>query len=317
MAEINDLNVTDASNTARFPEKGAPSSLNDSARALEGILARGLKDTIDSALASGGSSSDYTVSANRTIGSYYDGLTIVAELNHTNDDTAVTLNVDSVGAGTVLQTDGTAPPVGTLVSGGKYIFVYDGTNFLVIRTPVVDEDDMASDLVTAVPTQQSVKAYVDGRIVVGTEQATTSGTDIDFSASAGAKRITINFVGNSLSGTGNILIQLGDAGGVEATGYLGSGSSFANATQTVTNATSAFLILMGDAAAVLHGSVTLSLEDSTNFTWVASGSLSRSDTTVAMFTSGSKSLSAELTTVRITPTAGVWDAGAINVQIEY
>lgn len=32
---------------------------------------------------------------------------------------------------------------------------------------VIDEDDMASDLDTKVPTQQSVKAYVDAQIVAG------------------------------------------------------------------------------------------------------------------------------------------------------
>jgi hypothetical protein len=44
MAELNDLSVTDASNTARFPEGQSPASLNNAARALEGIIARANKD---------------------------------------------------------------------------------------------------------------------------------------------------------------------------------------------------------------------------------------------------------------------------------
>ena len=46
-AEINDLSTTDGSNTGRFPENMNPSAVNDGARALEGMLARGLKDVID------------------------------------------------------------------------------------------------------------------------------------------------------------------------------------------------------------------------------------------------------------------------------
>lgn len=40
MAEMKSLNVTDASNTARFPENQQPSTVNNGARALEGLLAR-------------------------------------------------------------------------------------------------------------------------------------------------------------------------------------------------------------------------------------------------------------------------------------
>ena len=47
MAEITDLNITDASNTARFPENQTPGSVNDGARALEGMIARGFKDALE------------------------------------------------------------------------------------------------------------------------------------------------------------------------------------------------------------------------------------------------------------------------------
>jgi len=40
MSEKHNLNVTDASNTERFPEGMAPSAVNNGARALEGIIAR-------------------------------------------------------------------------------------------------------------------------------------------------------------------------------------------------------------------------------------------------------------------------------------
>lgn len=44
MAEISDLSVTDANNVARFPEGQSIPTLNNGARALEGILARANRD---------------------------------------------------------------------------------------------------------------------------------------------------------------------------------------------------------------------------------------------------------------------------------
>ena len=97
MAELNDLNVTDASNTARFPENQNPSTVNNGARALEGLLARGFKDAVESNKDSTGSSNTYAVAANRTLAAYYDGLRIGFHANHANTG-AATLNVDAVGA---------------------------------------------------------------------------------------------------------------------------------------------------------------------------------------------------------------------------
>ena len=82
-ADIQDLSTTDASNTTRFPESMAPSQLNNSARALEGILARWYRDW-NGSLATGGSANTYTLSANQTISSYFDGLTLVFEVTPTN-----------------------------------------------------------------------------------------------------------------------------------------------------------------------------------------------------------------------------------------
>ena len=95
-AEVTDLNITDASNTDRFPEGMAPGDVNDAARALEGILARWEKD-INGTLDSGGSSSAYTLTPNRTVSAYSDGQLFVFEANHTNSG-AATLNVSSLGA---------------------------------------------------------------------------------------------------------------------------------------------------------------------------------------------------------------------------
>lgn len=66
MAEISDLASLDASNTARFPEGQIIPSLNDGARALEGILARWSKDT-SAVTATQGNGSAYQMLTQRAV----------------------------------------------------------------------------------------------------------------------------------------------------------------------------------------------------------------------------------------------------------
>lgn len=106
-AEIGDLNVTDNSNTARFPEGINAGQLNDAARALEGLLARGLKDTLDGVLTTtnGSTVTAIQITPNRALTSLYTGLTVKA-LFHTDIKTNATLNLASLGAKNIVWPDG-------------------------------------------------------------------------------------------------------------------------------------------------------------------------------------------------------------------
>lgn len=152
-------------------------------------------------------------------------------------------------------------------------------------------------------------------ITLGTPQATTSGTSKDFTIPAGAKRVTVNFSGVSTNSTSNLLVQIGDSGGIENTGYVSiAQESAANATSTA-----GFIITrsLGAAGNLVHGSVVLSLENSAAFTWCEFGVVYCTNAPAAAMSAGSKSLSAELTTVRITTVSGdTFDAGEINVMTE-
>jgi hypothetical protein len=184
-------------------------------------------------------------------------------------------------------------------------------------TAILDEDDMASDSATAIPTQQSVKAYVDANAVgltLGTPVASTSGTAIDFTGiPSGTKRITVNFSGVSTSGTDFILFQLGDAGGFETSGYVSV--SDRGLAQTTTS-TAGFVLRIGGTTNTYRGSLTLTLLDASTFTWVGAGLFNEASNSLR--TSGEKSLSAELTQIRITTTGGTdtFDAGSINITTE-
>lgn len=157
-----------------------------------------------------------------------------------------------------------------------------------------------------------------GGITLATEQASTSGTAIDFTGiPAGTQRIVIMFDAVSTSSTSRPLIQLGDAGGFEATGYISSSLYLYGATPVFTSSTAGFVINSTAAANVLSGSVILNLENSTIFTWVISGSFAETSDALIV-TAGRKALSAELTQVRITTENGTdtFDAGAINISYQ-
>jgi hypothetical protein len=157
-----------------------------------------------------------------------------------------------------------------------------------------------------------------GMPALGTEVAATSGTSIDFTGiPSWVKRITIQFVGVSTNGTSDWIVQLGDSGGAETTGYLSAASFITNVVDT-TNYTAGFG-LAGTTAfgadSVVHGKVILSLEDATQFTWTMIGILAQSQGGILMLGAGSKSLSAALDRIRITTAGGTdtFDAGAINI----
>ena len=166
-------------------------------------------------------------------------------------------------------------------------------------------------------TIQGILDLASSGATLGTPVASTSGTSIDFtSIPSGTKRITISYSGVSTSGTSKPIVQLGDAGGVETSGYLGAG--FRNGA-TVANLTDGFGVHSDWSSSVIfHGITILTLLDSSTFTWSSGSVMGRSDATHVGTGGGSKSLSAELDRVRFTTQGGseTFDAGKINILYE-
>lgn len=156
---------------------------------------------------------------------------------------------------------------------------------------------------------------VQGAVVQGTAVASTSGTSINFTGiPSWAKKITVMFSGVSTSGTSNIQIQLGT--GATPT-YTTSGYASTCSDTTVGTATSGFLITNSVAATNIRSGATV-ISNITSNTWVNSGVISRTDSAVGGFCSGTVGLGAVLTAVRITTVNGTdtFDAGTINIQYE-
>lgn len=151
-----------------------------------------------------------------------------------------------------------------------------------------------------------------------TAQASTSGTSIDFTGiPSWVKRITVMFDAVSTSGTSNWLVQLGDSGGVENTGYLSVGT-FLGSSVGGTNYTTGFGLPMSSSSHVGQGLIILSNLNGNG--WTANGSLAGSGSAAGFIysTSGAKTLSATLDRVRITTVNGTdtFDAGSINILYE-
>lgn len=143
-------------------------------------------------------------------------------------------------------------------------------------------------------------------ITLTAEQATTSGSSINFPGiPAGVKRITVMFSGVSTTGTFSMLIRIGDAGGIETSGYNSSASNGFE------------VAIPASAASTISGNVTLSLQNAATFTWVSSGAFWVSGGGSNQASGGSKSLSAELTQVTVTISgADTFDLGALSLSYE-
>lgn len=150
---------------------------------------------------------------------------------------------------------------------------------------------------------------------------TASSTSVDFtSIPSWVKRITVMFSGISTNGTGQQQIQLGDSGGYEITGYVGTGTSNSTGANPVTtNCTTGFALnSTSTAAQTQQGIATICLLGSN--TWVFSFVGGR-DNAVTVQGAGTKTLSDTLTQLRVIGSAtgspsDTFDAGTINIIYE-
>jgi hypothetical protein len=220
------------------------------------------------------------------------------------------ISASSYNAGTGLTTVTVINDSGTLDASLSSV----SYGILSTDNPSIPETTIGKTLRTAATAADGLAVLP---IQAGTPVASTSGTLVDFtSIPSWAKRVTVMFSGVSTNSTSNILVQIGDAGGIEATGYAGSATQVGGVS---VNYTDGFLVTGAIApASVVNGALTLSLIDSSTNTWVGTGVLGHSDGAQTQLSAGSKALSASLDRVRILMDGGVatFDAGTINVLYE-
>ena len=176
-----------------------------------------------------------------------------------------------------------------------------------------------SVLTLPVGTGTVVANNVNSAIVSGTSVSASS-TSVDFTGiPSWVKRITVMLNGVSTNGTSDLLIQLGDSGGIENTGY-GSSCAYTGTAVSGSTSTVGFLTAFAVSGTSQVGGSTVLCLVSGN-TWVSSGTFMYNISSPSNFvglSSGVKTLSATLDRVRITTVNGTdtFDAGTINILYE-
>jgi len=185
----------------------------------------------------------------------------------------------------------------------------DTSGTITVSAPAV----AGSNTQTLVATTGTLAPVVSGTTITLTNQTAPDFTSIP----SWVKRITLMFNGVSPNSTGTLLVQLGDAGGYETSGYGSSMSYLLNATvASTTNVSTGFLAgTFGSAGAAYNGIMTIATLGSN--VWVMSVNLNDSASTRTFFGSGAKTLSDTLTSVRLyIDGTQQFDAGTINILYE-
>jgi hypothetical protein len=163
----------------------------------------------------------------------------------------------------------------------------------------------------------AVLATAEGGVIAAASQTIMEWASIP----AGVSAIEISISALSTNGNSDILVQIGDSGGHESSGYAGTTALIANSTSPLTNAHSAgFIVIAGPgAAAIINGVIRLVLLDASTNTWAASGGIGLSNAPVVTAIGGSKSLSATLDRIRLimANATDVFDAGKASIRYEY
>jgi len=117
-----------ADSTINWAEGQAPSSVNDSARAMMAATAK-YRDDIAGAIVTGGSSTAYTVASYEVFDtlSHLNGQ-VIAFTPHVTNGATVTLNVDSLGARPLRSAPGVELLGGTIIQGTPYVAVYNNAD---------------------------------------------------------------------------------------------------------------------------------------------------------------------------------------------
>jgi len=163
--------------------------------------------------------------------------------------------------------------------------------------------------------------------VTGTLAPVVSGTAktavTDFTTSADftgipswVKRVTVMYSGLSSNGTSDFMVQIGDSGGIEDTGYVSTVITVAGTTSG-TAFTTGFGTNNSAASSAYSGQVIISLVNAATNTWAYTSTVTAGSTTLNVG-GGAKSLSATLDRLRITTVGGAntFDAGTINILYE-
>ena len=325
---------------------GAGSARTDSAQLGQ------LQDSTLYYLSSVAGTNTVTGTVSPAITAYVTGQQFLLTPANTNTG-ATTLNINSVGGGAVqshaqalaggeliatvpvvvacvtttpvFEMIGTAPfadsrplVVGSVDPTKMARFEVDGLTTATTRVYTLQDsnDTMVGRATTDTLTNKTITGLLNtvGAGVLSAEVATTSGISVDITGiPTWVKHVVIMGVGVSSNGTSPYMIQLGDSGGIESSGYNGNESIGPTAWST------GGLMMAATVAAATYTFVfEMTLEHDVNDVWVCRGAIVRNDGTSAAGATfvGNKATSTALTQIRLTTAGGAntFDAGVMAIS---
>ena len=153
-------------------------------------------------------------------------------------------------------------------------------------------------------------------LVQSTAVASTSGTAIDFTGiPSWARRVTVMFNQNSLSGASQILVQIG-SGSISTSSYISAATRYNGSAGAAYTSSSGFITGIASATDVASGQMVLC--NATGNSWVEAHNLASSTNSATSTGGGLGTLSGTLDRVRITAVNGTdtFDSGSINILYE-
>lgn len=256
---------------------------------------------------------DYTVSGTTltTTDTIASGIVIDTYVIHNAGGTTPIIEDNSVTTAKILDNNVTGAKIAMGSDAAGDILYYNGTDY--VRLGKGTTGHYLSQGGSNAPAWAAVSAG----FTLGTKQTTTSGTAATFgSIPSGTKMIVINLENVSLNAAVQLNVTIGDAGGLETSGYSSSGKQIAGTAATQTIGSTAAFVSYGctsGAEYIMSMQWILTCLDTGGLTWICSHQgFATNGTTVNQFGLGDKTLSAELTQVSVG--GGTFDAGAINIM---
>lgn len=170
--------------------------------------------------------------------------------------------------------------------------------------------DTVPRYVAAEQIAQAIAAQASGRFTYATTQTTTSGSSANFtSIPSGVDFIVVMFQSVSMTGSDNLLVQIGDAGGIETSGYI-SAARYGGADVT---SSAGFILRVGSAGNAFSGSMILSRINGNNWHAQYGGMVEAAG--AAAWGGGRKTVSATLDRLSVVPSGSdSFDGGAVNIM---
>lgn len=259
---------------------------------------------------------DYTVSGTTltTTDTIASGIVIDTYVIHNAGGTTPIIEDNSVTTSKILNNNVTGAKIAMGSDAAGDILYYNGTDY--VRLGKGTTGHYLSQGGSNAPAWAAVSAG----FTQADSQATTSGTLKTFSSiPSGVKMIVVSYFDISMSGDGGagdaIQLTLGDAGGLETSGYVSMRAQLRSSANILFDDTANFELSDHLAASSKYrGSAILTLQDVAAYRWICQWQTMDTDNAATVNVgAGSKALSAELTQVGFGTTNG-FDLGSVSIM---